>query len=366
MIPQPASANQSDSIRVLRLRLKDKHAAVMRDRAKWVNQVWNYANALSVKVFERERRFIGNYEIDTYTKGAGKEGVPLHSQTIQAISAELVTRRRQHRKVKLRWRVSKGAKRSLGWIPFKASALRYRNGQLWMSGIDVPLSLWDSYGLADYELGSGNISEDARGRWYINISVWVKPKQSVGTADLGIDLGLKSLAAFSDLALENVEAKKFYRHMEDRLATAQRAKKKRQVRTIHAMIANRRRDHHHQLSTLLVRQYGAIFVGNVNATGLAQTKMEKSVLDAGWSQLRTMLQYKCDSAGVLFGEINEAFSTQDCSVCDARSGPKGMKDLGIREWTCLHCGTTHDRDRNAAMNILRRGRATLAVGIPAL
>jgi len=235
-----------------------------------------------------------------------------------------------------------------------------------MSGIDVPLSLWDSYGLADYELGSGNISEDARGRWYINISVWVKPKQSVGTADLGIDLGLKSLAAFSDLALENVEAKKFYRHMEDRLATAQRAKKKRQVRTIHAMIANRRRDHHHQLSTLLVRQYGAIFVGNVNATGLAQTKMEKSVLDAGWSQLRTMLQYKCDSAGVLFGEINEAFSTQDCSVCDARSGPKGMKDLGIREWTCLHCGTTHDRDRNAAMNILRRGRATLAVGIPAL
>ena len=92
--------------------------------------------------------------------------------------------------------------------------------------------------------------------------------------------------------------------------------------------------------------------------------MAKSVLDAGWSTFRAMLQYKGDDAGTWVQEINEAYSTQDCSACDARSGPKGLKDLGIREWTCSQCGTVHHRDRNAANNILRRGRATLAVGIP--
>jgi IS605 OrfB family transposase len=367
-MPDPASrSNPASSVRVLRLRLKDKHASVLRQKAYWVNQVWNYCNDLSLQVFRREQRSIGNYEIDRYTAGASKAGLDLHSQTIQAISAELVTRRRQCHKVKLRWRVSYGARRSLGWIPFKASALRYHNGQLWLSGIDKPLSLWDSYGVGDYELGAGSISEDARGRWYINITVKV-PKRApgAGKADCGIDLGLKSIAAFSDPALDNIKAQQFYRRMEPKLAMAQRARKKRLVKKIHATIANRRKDHLHKLSAMLVRRFGAIFVGNVNASRLARTAMAKSVLDAGWSALRTMLAYKCDDAGVWFVEVDEAYSTQICSVCDAHSGPKGMKDLGIREWTCQHCGTIHDRDRNAAMNILRRGRATLAAGIAAL
>jgi putative transposase len=233
---------------------------------------------------------MSGYDFAAYTKGAGKEGIPLHSQTIQGIAEEYATRRKQFKKIKLRWRVSKGSKRSLGWIPFKASALQYRNGQLWMSGIDVPLSLWDSYGLASYTLGAGTISEDARGRWYINITVKVaRQVRTEGKADLGIDLGLKTLAGFSDPALPNIEAQQFYRGAEVKLALAQRANKKRLVKTIHAKITNRRKDHHHQLSTLLVKQYGAIFVGNVNASSLVKTRMAKSVLDAGWSMLRTML-----------------------------------------------------------------------------
>jgi IS605 OrfB family transposase len=79
-------------------------------------------------------------------------------------------------------------------------------------------------------------------------------------------------------------------------------------------IANRRKDFLHKLSTELTRAKGAIFVGNVNASGLAKTRMAKSVLDAGWSAFRTMLQYKCDDAGVWFAEVDEAFSTQTCSV----------------------------------------------------
>jgi len=352
--------------RVLRLRIKDKHASVLRDRAMWVNQIWNYCNDLQQQVWHREKRLLSGYDFAPFTKGAGKEGIPLHSHTIQAISEEYATRRKQFKKVKLRWRVSSGNKRSLGWVPFKASALTYRNGQLWMSGIDTPLSLWDSYRLSQYQLGAGNISEDARGRSYINITVKVpKAPKTVDKAELGIDLGLKDFASFSDETIENVEVQQFYRELEPKLVTAQRANKKRQIKKIHAKIANRRKDFHHQLSTYLVKRYGAIFVGNVNASTLAKTGRGKSVLDAGWSQFRTYLQYKCDDAGGWFVEVNEAYSTQDCSECNARSGPKGLKDLGIREWVCCECGAVHQRDRNAAKNILRRGRATLAVGIPA-
>ena len=122
----------------------------------------------------------------------------------------------------------------------------------------------------------------------------------------------------------------------------------------------------HKLSTALVEEYGAIFIGNVNASALAKTRIAKSVLDAGWNLFRTMLQYKCDDAGVWFDEVDEAYSTQTCSCCKRRTGPKGLEGLGIREWACLECGAYHHRDINAAENILAAGRRRLAVGIPVL
>jgi putative transposase len=79
-----------------------------------------------------------------------------------------------------------------------------------------------------------------------------------------------------------------------------------------------------------------------------------------------MLRYKCDFAGATFAEVNEAFSTQICSACHARSGPKGIAGLGIRAWSCGACGTVHDRNVNAAKNILAAGRRRLAEGIPAI
>lgn len=361
----PAISSPTTSTRVLRLRLKDKHAKALTAMARDVNLVWNYSQELALKVFERELRFLSAYDIAAYTRGATKEGLALHSQTVQAVSEEYVLRRKQFKRVKLRWRVSGGSHRSLGWIPFKASALRYRNGQLWLSGMDKPLSLWDSYGLSDYTLGAGNLSEDARGRWYINITVKVLRKPcNIGARAVGIDLGLKDFAATSDG--ETVEAPQCYRDLEPALAAAQRAQKKARVRALHAKIGHRRKDFLHKLSTRLVAEYGAIFIGNVSASRLAKTRMAKSVLDAGWSTFRTMLQYKCDDAGVWFDEVNEAYSTQTCSACDARSGPRGLQGLGIREWVCSACGVVHDRDVNAAKVILARGHARLAGGIPFL
>ena len=145
-----------ETVRTLRIRLKDKHAAFLSEQAREVNFVWNYCNELSLKILDREGRFCSNVDLDKYTSGATKAGLSLHSQTVQAISKELVTRRRQFRKRRLAWRKSGGARRSLGWIPFKASAIRYKAGQVWYCG--KPLSLWDSYGLSYYDLGAGNTS----------------------------------------------------------------------------------------------------------------------------------------------------------------------------------------------------------------
>ena len=170
---------------------------------------------------------------------------------------------------------------------------------------------------------------------------------------LGIDLGLKDLMVGSSGL--KVQAQQFYRDLEPQLAVAQRARKKARVRALHAKIANRRKDALHKLSTRLVSQYQAIFVGNVNACALAQTGMAKSVLDAGWSMFRTMLKYKCDDAGAWFAQVNEAYSTQDCHLCGTRCGPSGLKGLAVRRWTCTGCGAEHDRDENAAQNIKQRG-----------
>jgi IS605 OrfB family transposase len=179
---------------------------------------------------------------------------------------------------------------------------------------------------------------------------------------LGIDLGLRTFAAFTD-AIPPIEAERFYRDLEPALACAQRARHRHRARAIHAKITNRRKDFLHKLSTRLVKANGAIVVGNVNASALAKTRLAKSVLDAGWSAFRTMLRYKCDDAGVWFDEVGEAFSTQVCSVCKSRAGPKGRKDLGIRGWQCTECGAIHDRNVNAAHNILAAGHRRLAEGI---
>jgi len=331
-------------VRVLRLRVKDKHATWLCGLAREVNTVFNYCNELSVKVFERERRFLSGFDFWPFLKGVtrGDCALDLPVQAVQEIAEEYARRRRQHRKIRLAWRRSGGARRSLGWIPFKVRTVRYRGGQIYFAG--RWLSLWDSYGLSRFELRAGNFSEDSRGR-------------------VGIDLGLSTFAAFSDQALPPIEAERFYRDLEPLLARAQRARHRHRSRAIHAKIANRRKDFLHKLSTRLVKTNGAVFVGNVNASALAKTRLAKSVLDAVWSAFRTMLLYKCDDAGVWFAEVDEAFSTRTCSVCNSRAGPQGRKDLGIRGWQCTVCEAVHDRNVNAAHNILAAGHRRLAEGI---
>jgi len=351
--------------KTLKVRVKDKHAAQLNRMARSVNFVWNYLNELSARAIRERGLFLSTYDMHPYTKGAGKD-LGLHSQTLQEIAREYATRRKQFKKTRLAWRKSGGVRRSLGWIPVNTGAAKWKNGQVFHNG--CYFKVWDSYGLSQYKFRSGSFSEDARGRWYFNVVVEVDIQPNQAQGEVGIDLGLTDTATCSDG--QKLEAGRFYRDTQDKLATAQRAGNKKRVKAIHAKIKNRRQDANHKFSRQLVNQYGTIVVGNVSASKLAKTKMAKSVLDAGWHQLKTMLEYKCDHAGIVFKEVNEAYTTQTCSNCGAqpKERPKGIADLGVRAWVCGECGVLHDRDVNAARNILAlgAGHGPQVVGIPRL
>ena len=346
--------------KTLKVRVRDKHAKVLRRQAAAVNFVWNYVNGLSHRSIRERNTFLSAYDLHPYTKGAGKL-LGLHSQTLQVVAQEYVTRRKQFRKNRLAWRKTHGVRRSLGWVPVNTGAAKWKNGQVFFNGQHY--QVWDSYGLSQYQFRSGCFVEDARGRWYFCVVVSAKPERRCGTGSVGVDLGLKTTATPS--RGQPLEAGRVYRDQERKLAIVQRARNKKRVQAIHAKIRNRRHDALHKFSRELVDNNGLIVVGNVSSAGLAKTNMAKSVLDAGWSTLKTLLHYKSEHAGGVCLEVNEAYTTATCSACNSRTGPKGLEGLRIRGWTCHACGITHEcRDINAAKNILALGHQGLAVGIP--
>jgi len=317
-----------------------------------VNTVWNYVNEISARSADRGSAWATKKQLRELTKGSGRLlGLP--SQVVQEVIDEFLIKRRAVGRPKLRWRASRGAKRALGWVPFTNQDIALDGATVLLRGERFRLWLHRSI---EGRVKSGNFSQDARGRWYCNLVCEVKRVLGKGQGEFGVDLGLKSVATCSDGT--ELEQARFYRDLEPKLAVAQRKGRKRQVRTIHAKIANRRKDSLHKFSRALVDRAHRITVGDVSASAMAKTRMAKSVLDAGWAMLRGMLRYKCDHAGVAYAEVDEANTTRACSSCGCLSGPTGQAGLGIRRWTCSDCGAEHDRDRNAALNIARLGCET--------
>jgi IS605 OrfB family transposase len=340
-----------------KFRLRDKHAAELNRQARAVSYVWNYCNETQQKAVLSGRKWLTWVDLKKLTASTSKL-LNLHSHTIQQVCIQYDRSRSGKRKPWLRWR----GRKSLGWVPFCTGHVSFDGETFKFRGIR-----YETMHLRDLPVGvkiaAGSFNQDSKGRWYINVPVEVATADHAPLTRVGIDLGLKDLATLSDG--RKIETPRFYRKSEAALATAQRARKSKRVRYIHAKIANRRKDFMHKLSARLSKEYGLIVIGDVSPSKLAQTRMAKSVLDAGWSDLRGKLAYKSIRNGGSTLEVSERMTTRTCSACGSipERWPKGIASLGIREWTCA-CGASHDRDVNAARNILRLGLETLVEGTP--
>lgn len=235
------------------------------------------------------------------------------------------------------------------------------------------------------------VSLDAAGRWHVSLLVeeHVTPLPPRSDA-VGIDLGVKSIAVTSKGQV--IGNPRHYAKLAAKLEREQHAlSRKRQgsnnhrkaalkVARTYARLADMRRDFLHKLSTTLIRDNQTIVIEDLAVKNLtsrcaakpdpadpthylpngqgAKSHSNRNILDAGWGELRRMLEYKAEWYGRQLVVIDRYYpSTQLCSHCGAKTGPKGQKGLNVRAWTCPDCGTTHDRDVNAAENILAAGLA---------
>ncbi|MEV4461092.1 transposase [Microbispora sp. NPDC049633] len=215
------------------------------------------------------------------------------------------------------------------------------------------------------EPSSVTVVKDAADRYFASFVVETSDVPLPNSAaDVGIDLGLSHFAVTSDG--RKVDNPRFLRRAERRLRKAQqelsrkekgsanRQKARAKVAKAHAAVADARRDWAHKLSTKIIRDNQAVYVENLATSGLGRTRLAKSVHDAGWSQFVSMLEYKAARYGRHFARIDRWFpSSKLCSDCGAVAE---SMPLAVRSWTCP-CGAVHDRDINAAKNILAAGRA---------
>jgi putative transposase len=236
------------------------------------------------------------------------------------------------------------------------------NGRLRLPKIgDVPVR-WSRSLPA--EPSSVTVIRDAAGRYFASFVVQTTDEPLPPTeSEVGIDLGLTHFAVLSDGT--KVAAPKFLRRAARKLrrlqqdlsrktqGSSRRRKAVVKVARAHARVADTRRDWQHQLSTRIIRDNQAVYVEDLCVVGLGRTRLAKSVHDAGWAGFTGMLEYKAARYGRTFGKIDRfAPTSQTCSACGRVDGPK---PLSVRSWTCA-CGAVHDRDVNAAINVLAQGR----------
>jgi putative transposase len=214
------------------------------------------------------------------------------------------------------------------------------------------------------EPSSVTVIRDAAGRYFASFVVQTTDEALPETdSDIGIDLGLTHFAVLSDGT--KVAAPKFLRRAARKLKRLQqdlsrktkgsnnREKAVVKVARAHARVADTRRDWQHKLSTQIIRDNQAVYVEDLCVVGLGRTRLAKSVHDAGWASFTGMLEYKAARYGRTFEKIGRfAPTSQTCSACGRLDGPK---PLNVRSWTCP-CGAVHDRDVNAALNVLAQGR----------
>jgi putative transposase len=355
-------------------RLKDGGASTrraLRAQARSVNFLWNYCCQIDREAQARwkagraVKRPTG-FDLIKLCTGVARD-LGLHSDCVGAVCQKFADARQATFPKSPRFR---SFKRNLDWVPVTTFTRAAKLDGSVLTFQKRRYHFWNSRPLPENSKPKAwSLSADNRGRWYLNIAVELpEAEKREGKREVGIDLGLKTLAALSNGT--KIEPPAFYRRAETELARLQRFGLKTRARSLAAKVANQRKHFLHVVSTQMVADFDRIIVGDVSPSKIGKTRMAKSVHDAGWASLRSMLQYKAIAQGAEVRIVNEKWTSQTCSCCGAipASSPKGMGALGIRHWVCDECGASLDRDVNAALNILRVGRERppLVAEIPVL
>lgn len=259
---------------------------------------------------------------------------------------------------------------------YTRSGFRFRDGRLFLAKMSAPLGFvwsWPDIDPATLDPSTVTVSREADGRYYVSFSVEVEdPEPLPGTgAVVGVDLGVKDFAVTSDggrvpnprhLERKAKNLARYQRRMARcQRGSANRRKAKKRVAVAHRKVRNDRNDFLHKASTRLVREHDVVVIEDLNIKGMVGNRsLARAISDCGWGAFRRMLAYKTDKWGRHLVVIDRWFpSSKTCSNCQHLLSE--LK-LSARHRTCPGCGTRHDRDINAAKNILAAGRAVAACG----
>lgn len=351
--------------------------------------VWNQMLAMAKKRYKNNpnSRFVGEYEMDALLKPL-KQQYPFlkesDSTSLQIVNQNLdqaFKRLFKHQGGYPRFKSRKSVKQSYtGKSTIKVVAKRY---------LKLPklgyIKTSKTGQLNDVKIKRYTVSYDSTGRYFLSLQVEAPiPKALAKTGkSVGVDVGLANLAITSDgdkyaafdvnwLEKQAVNWQRKYSERKHRATIATRQwnhnhklakmavddyqnwQKARQLKARYqAKIANKRKDYLHKLTTDLVKNYDVIVIEDLRTKNLQKNHhLAKSIANASWYLFRTMLTYKCQWYGKRLVVVSPNNTSRICSVCGHNDGPKPME---IREWTCPKCGVHHDRDINAAVNILNKG-----------
>lgn len=264
-------------------------------------------------------------------------------------------------------------KRNGGSAEFTKSAFKFRHGQVYLAKCSEPLSIRWSRQLPKGAVPltiTVKLTPDER--WFVSLLVDVDIEPLPASSDkVALDLGITSLVVLS--TGEKISNPKVFRRRRERLKKAQKAlarkmkgsnnreKARLRVSRLHAEIADVRKDFLHKLTTRLVRENQTIAVEDLAVKNMIKNhKLALSISDAGWGELVRQLEYKCEWYGRKLVKVDRWFpSSRRCSNCGSIVE---KMSLNVRSWQCSGCGTNHDRDVNAAVNILAAGLAVSVCG----
>jgi len=336
-------------VRTLKLRLTKVQETILNQWLWHLTGVWNWAiKKIEHDAHDKIYHFKFNF-INLVANHSKCMGVPSH--VMQGIlSQAYLSWQRCFKKLGGKPHL-KGQRNKLNSIPFPDPIKFPKDGKIGILGIGkVRFYKQD---LPDAKIKCGRIVHRASG-WYLCLWFDCDHKFFVKQTDkaVGIDPGFKTLLTLSDgVKIEN--PRELHRGSE-RLAQAQRGKRKHLSARLQERQANRRRDRNHKISRKLVENYKTICYSDDSFKGMVK-RFGKSVSEAGLSQLVQMLAYKCRTGSRELVPVESFNTTKTCSVCGALTGPTGLSGLAVRQWTCSACGADLDRDINAAQNVLFAG-----------